>query len=143
MGLLMGRTAKLDQIEGGVETFAEAWVLGATRADLAKHFSISKETVTSYIQRDDVKAAAGKLIRDRILKIKRSADAKIAQALEELDAKDDIDSILKIRKEFAGEIIPDGEMSDQELLEAAFDALDSNPELAEQLTEAQVSHESV
>lgn len=134
----MARIAKIDQIEGGVEAFAQAWADGANRRQLCEEFGVeSVDTITNWTNRDDVKAAAGKYIRDRVLKVKRSVDAKIEQAIADLHPVDDIDALLKIRKEFAPDVPRDAEASSLELLEMAFEELDKNPELAAKLRESQ------
>lgn len=134
----MSRIAKIDQIENGVELFAEAWAIGgqaATRAELGEQWGVSKDTITNWTQRDDVKAAAGKFIRDQVLRSKRKIDAKIAEAIEKLDPVDDFDLLLKARRELAPDVPRDAEKTSDELLLEAFEVLDKNPELAKKLQE--------
>lgn len=125
-------------VENGVELFAEAWATGghaASRAELAEQWGVGKDTITAWTQRDDVKAAAGKFLRDQVLRSKRKIDAKIAQAIEELDPVDDFELLLKARRELAPDVPKDAEKTSDELLLEAFEVLDDNPELAQKLQE--------
>lgn len=138
----MAGVAKIEQVENGVELFAEEWALGgktASRAALAERWGVSKDTITNWCKRDDVKAAAGKFLRDQVLRSKRKIDAKIAEAIEQLDPVDDFELLLKARKELAPDVPRDAEMSDEELLQQAFEVLDDRPDLAKKLQAAQAA----
>ncbi len=135
---MAGRIAKIDMVENGVELFAEAWAIGgkaASRQALADEWGVSKDTITNWTQRDDVKAAAGKFIRDQVLRSKRKIDAKIAEAIEQLDPVEDFELLLKARKELAPDVPKDADKTSDELLLEAFEVLDTNPELAQKLQE--------
>ena len=125
-----GRPSVLDSTDT-VEEFAEAWAAGATRAELAEMFKVTKQTITKWTQRDDVKEAAKKIIGDRALKVKRKTDTQIENLLENPEELT-VDEILKIRKAFAPDVPQDATMTDEEMIAKAMALLDENPEKAEQ-----------
>jgi transposase len=80
---------------------AELYVDGLKRKEIAAEFGVVPDTISGWLQRQDVKALVTKLIEDRANRILRHTDKKIEGVLLS-DKKIELDELLKIRREFAG-----------------------------------------
>lgn len=133
----MGRPHTLDR-EGAVEKFAELWALGMLQKDLAEEFGVHPRKIKDWVKRDDVKLHARKVQQERALAIRRKVDGKVFAAIEALDPADraDVETLLKIRKEFKFDDTGDADKTEQETLMEAMQMLDEHPEVAEKLQAA-------
>lgn len=129
----MARPNPLEDAEFA-QQFAEAVAEGVSRSDLMLMFSIrSKDTITRWKKDPRVKVRVRKIIDDRILEITRRTDSQIAARLQKADRLS-VRDILAIRKEFLGGALRlRTENIDDEVIGEAVDALENNPQFAEQL----------
>jgi hypothetical protein len=136
MGVLMGRPHTLDR-EGALEKFAELWALGMLHKDLAVEFDVHPRKISEWVKRDDVKMLARKFQQDRALAIRRRADGRIQEAIDNLDINNprDVETLLKIRHEFKFEDTGESDKTEEELLVDMMKYVDENPDAAKQVRE--------
>lgn len=113
---------------------AEAFVAGASRQQMCELFGVKdKATITRWRRDSRVKALALKLVEDRVLQITRKVDATIEGRLEYAD-KMSVRELLDIRKEFLGGALrTQTEKADEATVTQAIEALEENPDLADDL----------
>lgn len=109
---------------------AEIHANGGTRADIVAEFGVHESTVTTWLQREDVKAEVDRIIRDRTHRILRKVDTRIEVELANVD-KMKLEDLLKVRKEF----LPDRKeiklnVSQEDALAELFTAAADDPEAA-------------
>lgn len=136
----MGDISPLDRSPELVNALAELWASGLTRQEIcdALEIDVHPDTISRWVKREDVKAAAARVIRDRATRVLRKVDQSIEARLENLDDMD-METLLKVRKEFSGERVEISvERSGGDVVAALWGAADSNPEVAGQLVEGEV-----
>lgn len=113
---------------------AEAFVSGASRQDMCDLFNVKdKDTITRWRRDPRVKAVALKLVEDRVLQITRRVDAAIEGRLEYAE-KMSVRELLDIRKEFLGGALrTQTEKADEATVTQAMEAMESNPDLADEI----------
>lgn len=113
---------------------AEAFVSGQSRQEMCDLFGVKdRDTITRWRRDPRVKVHAFKLIEDRVLQVTRRVDAVIAERLENATELS-IDELIKIRKEFLGGALrAQTEKADEATITEAMEAIESNPEFAEEL----------
>ena len=113
---------------------AEAFVAGQSRQEMCDLFGVKdRDTITRWRRDPRVKVHAFKLIEDRVLQVTRRVDAVIAERLENATELS-IDELIKIRKEFLGGALrAQTEKADEATITEAMEAIESNPEFAEEL----------
>lgn len=135
----MARTSLLDQNPDLRQQFAEAYVDGATRADLAETFDVHKDTITNWTKDAKVQAIVTQLREERVNRITRKVDARLEailndpERLKKMSTKD----ILEIRRTLA----PAAQTLNQnhsgvkpgDAEAAAWEALNKNPDAAAQI----------
>jgi transposase len=133
----MARVSKLANPEFA-KAVAEAYINGDSRAEMAELFGAHKDTITDWTRDPRVQAHAARLAQERVLRITRKIDTEIETRVADADEMD-TELLLKIRKEFLDRSLKidlanakddPGTMSDM------IDALEANPELAQQLKES-------
>lgn len=131
-----GSPSALDDPEF-VELFAKAVSEGLTITQLAELFSVARSTINLWKKDLRVKAAAMKIVEERVLSISRRVDREIEARLQE--PKDiTIDELLKIRKEFLGGALrlqTQGSKNDDRTVHESQTLLEENPEFATELQE--------
>lgn len=131
----MSRPSKMDDPDLR-KTFAEAWVQGATREELAHIFGVSPNslyTITLWSRDPRVKAIAATIAQDRMLNIVRKTDSSLQARLRNADELS-VRELLDIRKEFAPRTAKAGETGGHPATETeTTEALEDNPELADEL----------
>jgi transposase len=109
---------------------AELHADGNPRAVIAEEFEVHVETVSSWLQREDIKAEVDKILRDRTHRILRKVDTQIETLLARIE-KLTLKELLDIRKEF----LPDRKeislnVNKTSVLEELWAAAAENPEAA-------------
>lgn len=125
------RLSLLDEDPTRVETVAKLLATGATREKVCEVMGITDlKTVTEWRKRPDVQAAITKVIRERENRVLSLTDTQIVKKLEALGDKIDLETLLKVRREFAGATInlKDGDQAGA--LEELVAAMHKNPALA-------------
>lgn len=110
---------------------AEMHADGNTRKAIASKFDVHYDTVSSWLQREDVKAQVDKILRDRTHRILRSVDTRIETMIQNID-KLSLDELLKVRKEF----LPDRKeiklnVSKEDALSELWERVAEDPEAAQ------------
>lgn len=115
---------------------AEAFVAGQSRQQMCELFGVKDTaTITRWRRDPRVKAIALKLVEDRVLQITRRVDSAIEGRLEYASDMT-VRELLDIRKEFLGGALRgQTEKADEATVTQAMEAMEENPELAEQLAE--------
>lgn len=116
------------------KSVAEAFVSGLSRQEMCDLFGVKdRDTITRWRRDPRVKVHAFKLIEDRVLQVTRRVDAVIAERLENASELS-IDELIKIRKEFLGGALrAQTEKADEATITEAMQAIEDNPEFAEEL----------
>ena len=115
---------------------AEAFVDGCSRSEMCDMFGVKdKDTITRWRRDPRVKAHALKLTEDRVLQVTRRVDAVIENKLR--NAGDmTVAELVMIRKEFLGGALRRRtEDVDEGTVTEAMEALENNPNLAEELAD--------
>lgn len=132
----MARISKLANPEFA-KAVGEAYVNGLSREEMADEFSVHRDTISIWTRDPRVQAHVSRLAQERVNRITRRIDKEIEGRL--LDAEDmDTEVLLKIRKEFLGNIIkaPDGKATQTaETVQETIKAVEESPDLAAQLQE--------
>lgn len=92
------------------------------------------DTITRWRRDPRVQALVGKLNADRVQQISRKIDSVIEGRLANVK-KMDTNTLLRIRKEYGGSAVARTERSDDATILDAMDALEENPEFADDLAE--------
>lgn len=118
------------------KSVAEAFAEGLSRAQMCDLFGVKdKDTITRWRRDPRVKAHALKIIEDRVLQVTRKVDASIAARLENPEEMT-VKELLEIRKEFLGGALRmQTEKADDATVNEAVEALEENPNLADDLAE--------
>lgn len=129
----LGRPSRLAD-PGFVDLLATMLINGQTREQICKELNVGDAGTVSKWKKDPrVKAAADKLIKDRILVITARTDAAIMRRLENADEMT-VKEILEVRKEFLGGKMRDRtEDIDEETVNEMQDWLSENPDDADAL----------
>jgi hypothetical protein len=138
------RFSELEQNEELFDTFVELLADGVPRLRIAETMGVNKGTVTDWKRMPKVQDSLAKRIKERANEVMRHTDSKIVAKLQSAGDKISIDQLLKIRHEFAGDVVNlnvtgDGAKALQELLSAAHD----DPALAAALHRVLPSSERV
>lgn len=112
---------------------AALFVAGTTRSEMARVLDVGEDTISRWRRDPRVKAHAIKLIEDRVIQITRKVDSAIEQKLQ--NAGDlTVKELIEIRKEFlAGNLRSQAEKIDEGTVSEAMEAIEKNPELADQI----------
>lgn len=129
----MGRPHALDDSEFA-KNVAQLFVNGLTRAQIAAEVNIKDlDTITRWGRDPRVRSHIRRLIEQRVQQITRKVDGEISKRLEnatELSTRE----LLEIRKEFLGGALREQtEKADDEAVAQAVEAVENNPEIAQQL----------
>lgn len=128
----MGRTWQLEK-EGRVDEFAQAYAEGLNREQLAGMFDCSVESITNWSKRPEIQRRVSALNTERANRVLRAVDTALENRLRNVE-KLDIETLLKIRKEFAGDKLEITTKVDQnELAQELWEKLDSDPEAIDRL----------
>lgn len=128
----MGRTWQLEK-EGRVDEFAQAYAEGLNREQLADIFDCSVESITNWSKRPEIQRRVSALNTERANRVLRAVDTALENRLRNVE-KLDIETLLKIRKEFAGDKLEITTKVDQnELAQELWAKLDSDPEAIDRL----------
>jgi hypothetical protein len=109
---------------------AELFAAGATREEMSEALGISVWTVTQWRKDARVKAAVSRIAEDRVLRITSKIDSAIMGRLSHIE-KLDIDTLLKIRKEFLGGVfrtLHEGGAVDDQMITDTAKGLEDMPE---------------
>jgi hypothetical protein len=112
-----------------VQCFAD----GMNRKDMAELVGADVKTITNWRRQQRVRDAVRKLLQDRVQRVTAKVDSEIEARM--LNAgRLTIRELLEIRKEFAGGAFRDqiNDVTDDDI-NAASEALEENPNLAEEL----------
>lgn len=148
----MPRTSEFDKNPELLQQFAELYVTGASRADMAQVFGVHVDTITRWTGRKDVQALVAELRQRQANRILRIVNSSILEVLESEEGRKKLDlkDLLAIKKEYTPQQIEVGRRGDFDKtaadLEAwaALDAADEPLELeagAEVVEEAEVVDE--
>lgn len=104
---------------------------GMVRKDLAKHFDVHMDTISTWAQRDDVRAMVARIVTDRTNRVLRRVDSRIEGILGAKADDLSLEELLKIRKEF----LPDRRdinvnVNKEGALEELWERVADNPEAA-------------
>lgn len=128
----MGRTWQLEK-ENRVDEFAQAYAEGLSREQLAGIFDCSVESITNWSKRPEIQRRVSALNTERANRVLRAVDTALENRLRNVE-KLDIETLLKIRKEFAGDKLEITTKVDQnELAQELWEKLDSDPEAIDRL----------
>lgn len=128
----MGRTWQLEK-EGRVDEFAQAYAEGLNREQLAGMFGCSVESITNWSKRPEIQRRVSALNTERANRVLRAVDTALENRLRNVENLD-IETLLKIRKEFAGDKLEITTKVDQnELAQELWAKLDSDPEAIDRL----------
>lgn len=130
----MARTSKLAD-PAFAKAVAEAYVEGISRPEMAEMFAVHPDTITIWCRDPRVQSHAAKLAQDRVTRVTRKIDAEIEGRLAHA-SKMDTELLLKIRKEYldrALKIDLGAAANHAETVNDAISAMESSPELAEEL----------
>lgn len=133
---MAGRRSKLQNPEI-VKSFAEAWITGASREELAELFGVNKDTVTRWTQDPRVQANAARFAQERVNRITRKLDGEIEGRLENVKSWD-TELILKVRKEYLDRALKvelGNSVNTAEATNELLNAMDEDPEFAMKLRE--------
>lgn len=112
-----------------VECFAN----GMSRTDCAEMLGADVKTISNWRRQARVKEAVRKRLQDRVQRVTSKIDSEIEARLLAPDTLT-IKELLEIRKEFAGGAFRDSiNEVDEGHINAASEALEDNPDLAEEL----------
>lgn len=93
----MGRPSLMHD-EENVRDVAEMFASGATRAEIAAEYGVSKDTVSQWHKRPEVQAYISVVSQDRVGRILSRVDSELEKRLTNIDQMPTED-ILRIRKE--------------------------------------------
>jgi DNA-binding transcriptional regulator LsrR (DeoR family) len=116
------------------ESLARMYADGMSRKDIADALGVNPSTISGWVKRADVQALVSKLIEERTNRVLRHTDKMIEGRLTS-GATIELDELLKIRREFAGQKVEvtsrDGDKASatDELMQR----LHENPELLDKL----------
>jgi hypothetical protein len=110
------------------ERFAELYSRGLSRKEIAAEFGIHIDTVTEWSKREDVRAVAERLMKERVQKILRKIDSAIEAAINQADDLS-LDELLRVRREFVPQEFKfTGKMDSTPALEELLAAYLADPE---------------
>lgn len=130
----MARTSKLANPDFA-KAVAEAYIDGMSRGEMAEIFGAHKDTITDWTRDPRVQAHAARMAQERVLRITRKIDAEIENRLDNIGDMDE-ELLIKLRKEFLDRSLKvdlNNAKDDAGTMADALDALEDNPELAQQL----------
>lgn len=117
---------------------AEAFAAGTTRKDMCEMFGRSDpDTITRWRRDPRVATRLRKIVEERVLSVTRRVDGIIEQKLTQAADELTIQELLAIRKEFglSNMIAGQAAKADDATINEAMIALESNPNLVDQLDE--------
>jgi transposase len=118
------------------EALARLYADGKTRKEIAAHFDVHPDTVTTWLQREEVQGLISRFIRERTNRVLRHTDSRIEGYLH-AEKDIDIDTLLKIRKEFHsdGQVESTADKTAEQVAELMKE-LRADPEKAKRLRES-------
>lgn len=131
----MPRKSKISDKEFAKEV-AYAFLEGMKRNEMAKHFQVHTDTITDWVNDPRVQVHISSGTKARENRIKRVIDKEIEARLTGAKLKDvPLELLLKLRKELTAR---GGKADDDDnaVSSDVWDALDRNPELADQIAGA-------
>jgi hypothetical protein len=130
----MARISKLANPDFA-KAVAEAYVNGMSREEMADEFACHKDTITIWTRDPRVQAHVSRLAQERVNRITRKIDKEIEGRLQDAEEMD-TEVLLKIRKEFLGNVIKpiEGAGADRaETVSETIKAVEESPDLADAL----------
>lgn len=126
----MSRPSAMDD-EANRQRVADLHANGAVRKVIAEEFDVQPNTVSAWLQREDIKALVDRVLRDRTHRILRSVDTRIETMLQNIN-KLSLEELLKVRKEF----LPDRKeiklnVSKEDALSELWERVAEDPEAAQ------------
>jgi hypothetical protein len=117
-----------------LDKFAQLVAEGVPHSVLAQQFGVTPRTTKRWKARPEIKERIHKIIVERADRILRHTDTAVERWLEK-HPEADIDTILKIRREFAGSTVNvKGEQGDKaKAMAEVMQAIHDDPDLAEKL----------
>lgn len=134
----MGRPNMLDNTPGMVELVAELYAAGLNNREMLEQLPISDAaTLRRWLKDERVQQHTATIMGERALRVRRKIDSEIDGRLENPVRLREmpVDTLLKIRKEYAPEVIHQAGEEAHEVMTRLYRAARKNPALANALND--------
>lgn len=132
------RRNMLDTTPGLIELVAELYAAGLNNKEMLENLPISDpKSLRQYLKDERVQKAVAEIMGERAVRVRRKIDTEIDSRLSNPKRLRDmpVDSLLKIRKEYAPEVIHQAGEEAHEVMARLFMAARRNPALAQALND--------